>query len=94
MLARTIARKTVSLSSSSVGATRSISKSPVSRYTAPAGGDHGHDDHHPHPVSNFQIYMIITAIDLIPAFRFILVLRLIIFRRCGPVCLSLRRLPV
>ena len=48
MLAKTIARRTVSLSSSSVTAARPIHRSTVSRFSA---GAHGHDDHHaPHPV--------------------------------------------
>lgn len=53
-----MARKTVSLSSSSVGVTRSINKSAVIR-SAAGHDDHGHD-HHPHPVrftfNNFLLH--------------------------------------
>lgn len=58
MLARSLARKTSSLTSSN-GVVRSFNKSQVCRFGAGGHGDkhgdahgdgHGHDDHHPHPV--------------------------------------------
>ena len=68
MLARSLARKSVSLSSSSIGATRSIQKSSVNRFAAGHGhdaGSHGHDDHHPHPVSiTITSWTIIGGISL------------------------------
>lgn len=66
MLTRSIARKTVSLSSSTVGSTRSIQKSTVNRFAAGHGydaGAHGHDDHHPHPVRS-------DAFDLLSWIRY------------------------
>jgi hypothetical protein len=64
MLARSLARKTSSLTSSN-GVVRSFNKSQVSRFGAGGhghgdkhgdghGDGHGHD-HHPHPVRNLSV---------------------------------------
>ena len=75
MLARSIARRTSSLTSSNGVLTRSFNKSQVSRFAAGGHGDkhgdahgdgHGHGhDHHPHPVRFSSANRCICEIKLV-----------------------------